>query len=373
LSSKGASGKGISVNSNVALIVSAICGLVFGFALQKAHVYEPDIIRGQMLFKKWSMMEMFLTAAGCGVAAIAVVAYLIPGGRSKVVGARSWAFTGYRGTVAALLGGMTLGAGMSLAGACPGTVLIQVGSGVRWSILTVAGAFAGALTFAILEITLRDMGLLRAGMLRYPTWDSLTRLPYIAVAAVMAAAFCAVAFYIDGHAPTGSLFFGFSWPYLPTDRAWPAWFSGLIVGLLQIPMLIFASETLGASRAFVTIVANVIYLVFPDVVNRNSYLLNARSGTANFSQVLFVVFAAVGSFLSTYLSVSSFSSASGFTPISSFVGGVLIVFGGRLAGGCTSGQGLSGNGVLAINGMIATMGIFLGAIPVAKFAAASGF
>jgi len=309
------------------------------------------------------------------VAALAVIVLVVPGGRGKVMGARAWAFTGYRGSVAALLGGMTLGAGMALAGACPGTVLVQVGSGVRWSFLTVGGAFTGALVFAIIEPgVLRSSGILHSGMLSRPTWDSLINLPYVVIAGMMAAAFAGAVYYIETFIAPSSMLKGALAPSLSlTGTAWPAWLSGVIVGLLQFPMLILASETLGASRAYVTIVSNVLSLIIPGFVNKNSYLLGAKNGTANYSQVLFVVFACLGSFLSCYLSGAGMASVSGFTPISSFIGGFLIVFGGRLAGGCTSGQGLSGNAVLAINGMIATAGIFLGGIPVAKFASVNGF
>jgi len=373
LSGKGASGKRISESRTLALIASAVCGTIFGFAMQKGHVYEPAVIRGQMLFQKWNMMKMFLGAAATGIVAIAAVALFVPGGRGKVVSARAWAFSGYRGTVAAMLGGMILGAGMSLAGACPGTVLIQVGSGVRYSLFTVAGAFTGALAFAILEPgVLRDLGILRAGMLSKPTWDSLTGLPYAVIAAFMAAVFGGAVYYIETYISPSSFFKGGVSLSL-TANEWPAWISGIIVGCLQLPMLVLASETLGASRAYVTIVSNVLSYIVPQFVNNNSYLTGAKSGTSNISQVIFVFCACVGAFVSCFISGSSFSGVSGFTPLSSFIGGFLVVFGGRLAGGCTSGQGLSGNGVLAINGMIATMGIFMGAIPVAKFAQVNGF
>jgi len=325
-----------------------------------------------MLFQQWTMMKMFLAAAAMSIVAIAAVIFL-PGGRSLVVRARAWAFSGYRGVVAALLGGITLGAGMSLAGACPGTIPIQIGSGIRWSLFTAAGALTGALVFAIVEPSiLRDLGILRSGMLSNPTWDSLTGLPYVVVAGFMAAVFAGCVYYIENYIAPSS-FFGGRVSLSLTDPQWPSWVSGIVVGFLQLPMLYLATETLGASRAYVTLVANCLSFIAPGFVNNNSYLSGAKSGTANFSQLVFVFCACVGSFLSCVASGSSFSGVSGFTPISSFVGGFLVVFGGRLAGGCTSGQGLSGNGVLAINGMAATAGIFIGAIPVAKFAQTNGF
>ncbi|WP_163103969.1 YeeE/YedE thiosulfate transporter family protein, partial [Acinetobacter baumannii] len=38
-----------------------------------------------------------------------------------------------------IIGGLLLGAGISLAGACPGTTLAQVGSGYRDALFTLAG------------------------------------------------------------------------------------------------------------------------------------------------------------------------------------------------------------------------------------------
>ncbi|WP_163069439.1 YeeE/YedE thiosulfate transporter family protein, partial [Acinetobacter baumannii] len=47
-----------------------------------------------------------------------------------------------------IIGGLLLGAGISLAGACPGTTLAQVGSGYRDALFTLAGGLTGAITFS---------------------------------------------------------------------------------------------------------------------------------------------------------------------------------------------------------------------------------
>lgn len=51
--------------------------------------------------------------------------------------------------------------------------------------------------------------------------------------------------------------------------------------------------------------------------------------------------------------------------ISSFIGGVLVLFGARLAGGCTSGHMMSGMMQTSLSGYIFTFGVFIIAIPVA--------
>ena len=51
--------------------------------------------------------------------------------------------------------------------------------------------------------------------------------------------------------------------------------------------------------------------------------------------------------------------------LTSFLGGFLIVYGARLAGGCPSGHGLSGMSQLALSGFLTVAGFFLGGIPLA--------
>ena len=51
--------------------------------------------------------------------------------------------------------------------------------------------------------------------------------------------------------------------------------------------------------------------------------------------------------------------------LAAFVGGFLIIYGARLAGGCPSGHGLSGMSQLAVSGFIVVAGFFVGGIPLA--------
>ena len=52
--------------------------------------------------------------------------------------------------------------------------------------------------------------------------------------------------------------------------------------------------------------------------------------------------------------------------VDAFAGGFLILFGARLAGGCTSGHVLSGVSQLAISGMVFAAGVFASGIVVAR-------
>ena len=50
-----------------------------------------------------------------------------------------------------------------------------------------------------------------------------------------------------------------------------------------------------------------------------------------------------------------------------FIGGFLVLFGARLAGGCTSGHMMSGTMQTAVSGYLFTLGAFIVAIPLAMF------
>ncbi|NPA49401.1 MAG: YeeE/YedE family protein [Thermodesulfobacteria bacterium] len=61
----------------------------------------------------------------------------------------------------------------------------------------------------------------------------------------------------------------------------------------------------------------------------------------------------------------SFGERPALRALTAFLGGFLIVYGARLAGGCPSGHGLSGMSQLSLSGFLTVMGFFIGGIPLA--------
>jgi hypothetical protein len=53
--------------------------------------------------------------------------------------------------------------------------------------------------------------------------------------------------------------------------------------------------------------------------------------------------------------------------VMAFVGGFVLLFGARLAGGCTSGHGISGISQLAVGSVITVIFMFVGGIIAARF------
>ena len=124
-----------------AVIIGLAMGVLFGLALEKSRVMEPGFIIGQFQMRNFIIIKVMLSAIATGLVVLAVLNAL--GMVSLSVKA---ALVGHM-----VVGGLLLGVGIVLAGACPGTTLAQIGAGYRdaWAIL--AGGLAGAFTYGYFQ------------------------------------------------------------------------------------------------------------------------------------------------------------------------------------------------------------------------------
>lgn len=159
-----------------AIVIGLLMGVVFGLALEKARVFEPGMIVGQMQMRNFIMLKVFLTAVATGAVVIAALHGL---GLAKLAPKPTL-------YAADVIGGLVLGAGIALAGACPGTILAQIGAGYRDAIFTLLGGIAGAMAFSYVEPALKPV-LLTGGPGKI-TFMDLTGIPYWMLAAGLAVA-----------------------------------------------------------------------------------------------------------------------------------------------------------------------------------------
>jgi hypothetical protein len=127
-----------------AITVGVAMGIVFGFALEKSRVFEPGMIVGQMQLRNFIMLKVFLTAVATGAVVLAAL-----NGFGLVKLAPKAALY-----AADIVGGLLLGAGIALSGACPGTTLAQIGAGYRDALFTLIGGLFGAVAYSYAEPTL---------------------------------------------------------------------------------------------------------------------------------------------------------------------------------------------------------------------------
>ncbi len=162
-----------------------------------------------------------------------------------------------------------------------------------------------------------------------------------------------------------------------TDKAWSPYLAGVIIGLLQIPTFLLMNTALGASSSFVTVGAHLAAFVDPGVA-QIKYFASHMSGAKNWWQVAIVVGIAIGAFLSMKLSGARRPAVSAVwqratgggslatrAPIA-FFAGFIMLFGARIAGGCTSGHGISGMAQLSVGSTVAVAAMFAGGMLVAN-------
>ncbi len=161
------------------------------------------------------------------------------------------------------------------------------------------------------------------------------------------------------------------------SRAWSPYVAGVIIGLLQIPTFLFLNTALGASSSFVTVGAHLAAVVDPNV-NGISYLAKHMWGAKNWWQVAVVVGIALGAFLSMRASGATrqaispvWARATGTTTLAgraplAFIAGFVMLLGARIAGGCTSGHGISGMAQLSVGSTVAVAAMFAGGMLIAN-------
>lgn len=159
-----------------------------------------------------------------------------------------------------------------------------------------------------------------------------------------------------------------------SDRAWSPYAAGVIIGLLQIPAFLLVETALGASSSYVTIGGLAASVVDPAVTQIEYVAKHIATTAKNWWQVAMVAGIAIGAFVSMRLSGTrrqrispiwnrALGTASPTTRYAiAFGAGFLMLFGARLADGCTSGHGLSGMSQLAVSSTIAVTAMFAGGI-----------
>lgn len=124
-----------------AILIGLASGIVFGFALEKSRVFEPGVILGQMQLRNFIMLKIFLAAVVTGLLALAVLNGLF----GVKLHLKPLLFK------ADIIGGLILGVGIALSGACPGTSMAQAGAGYRDALFVILGGIAGAITYGYLD------------------------------------------------------------------------------------------------------------------------------------------------------------------------------------------------------------------------------
>ena len=122
-----------------------VLGTVFGFVLSRSGAADYDYIQAMFLFEDFQLYGILGTA----VALTAPGVWLIKR-RGRTLFGRALEIELkplHRGNVG---GGVLFGIGWSMAGMCPGPILVNIGEGKIYALAALAGALTGAAAFGSL-------------------------------------------------------------------------------------------------------------------------------------------------------------------------------------------------------------------------------
>lgn len=136
-----------------------------------------------------------------------------------------------------------------------------------------------------------------------------------------------------------------------SERRWPPYAAGAAIGVLSWIAFLALDHPLGVSTGLVRAVA---LLEGPRAASL-PYLAKLQP-LINF-EVLIVVGLLLGAWASTRMSGDHAPAVRG-RAVPALIGGFLLMFGARLANGCTSGHGISGSLQLAASGWLFFCSIF---------------
>lgn len=160
-----------------------------------------------------------------------------------------------------------------------------------------------------------------------------------------------------------------------TDPSWSPYVTGAGIGILVLISFLLADHPLGCSTAYVKAAGMIGEAAKPQSI-RDSPYFRLFPPEMDFA-LMIVPGILIGAFASAILGGTFFLSlvppiwAARFSadPVlrlaAAFVGGVLLGFGARWAGGCTSGHGISGTAQLSLASCAAAACFFAGGIATA--------
>ncbi len=162
-----------------------------------------------------------------------------------------------------------------------------------------------------------------------------------------------------------------------TKARWSPYLVGALIGLLLTTLFVFGYQ-IGVSSGVARISLLVEQAVAPEHAMTTPYLQKLLSDHLIFDwKILFVIGLFFGSLLASKTSKDktppkntvwekAFGPSKAKRYLVAFLGGVFLLFGARLADGCTSGHAISGGAQLSVTSWVFMIAVFAAAIPLSK-------
>ena len=252
-----------------------------------------------------------------------------------------------------IIGGAMVGAGMTLTGACPGTVLVQLSTGVRSGWLVMLGGVLGGILYVKIAPHLRRDLPSSGATSNNHTVHSKFNLRADHVILAYEATCLAIITLATSLGPKGA--------YVPLHPI----LGGLLIGGAQAASLMMTGNPLGVSTGYEEI-GQYFWRYWTSLVGSK----RAQGPAPSTRAITFALGILVGSWtLVRSIAAARVTTDMQIAPVSAVLGGCIMVLGARLAGGCTSGHGITGMALLSISSIITVASMFGGGIALAQLLA----
>ncbi|KAM0240642.1 hypothetical protein ACHAPO_002543 [Fusarium lateritium] len=306
-------------------MAALLSGAVYGASTIAGGAYLPSTIIGQFKFQDWHLLQTSLGAVASSAIAEHFGYVKLKPRSSSPIGL----FGQYDGNV---IGGFLLGAGMALSGSCPGTLFAQIGAGLRTGFYALGGALVGGIAYTGYVAQAAKAQREKADVKpETVTLDENLGLSKDTTTAIFESA-CFNAIAASVAYTTGS-----DWSLFSAG-------GGLFIGLSQLFSILTRRSMLGISGSY------------EEFGNHFWWLTRGTSWPSSRQNTLFAAGMASGAWVLTKIFPSFVpSDIIEVNPWFAGIGGFMMVVGSRLAGGCTSGHGVSGLSLMSTSSLV-TMG-----------------
>lgn len=157
--------------------------------------------------------------------------------------------------------------------------------------------------------------------------------------------------------------------------AWNPYLVGALIGILSMATFYFSNKPLGVSTAYARLAGLLGYLVskphtdslklFQDKTPKVEWEVMLAFGIVGGAWLAALWGGEFKAVLVPALWVEQFGTSPALRLGAAFAGGMIMAFGARLAGGCTSGHGISGALQLSVGSWIALATFFIGGVATA--------
>lgn len=246
-------------------------------------------------------------------------------------------FAKYDGNI---IGGGLLGVGMALSGACPGTLLTQVSVGIRTGVHALNGAVLGGILWTgFLAGKIKDRNETIGVKAETGTIDELLSVTKGTMLFIFEAVIVSIVAATTIYTPPA--------PEVILSGA----AAGLLIGLAQLFSLVTRGSMMGISGTYEEIGKSFWWFV-----------KGADSTTQphSYQNVMFGCGVVAGAWLlAQWMPTLALGTFTEVSPLLATVGGAVMIVGSRMAGGCTSGHGISGISLFSTSSVVTIASTFV--------------